>query len=163
MNIFHLSECPEQAARWLADRHCVKMILESAQMLCTAFQLQNTDAPYRATHKNHPSAVWVRNSFDNFNWLVEHALVMADEYTARYGKRHKSLDIIEWCQDNVSKLSFDRFDLTKFAIAIADDCFCRTLPEFDESDPVNCYRLYYIHDKKHLHQWKRNRPEWINT
>jgi len=36
MNIFILDEDLEQCAKAHVDKHCVKMILESAQMLCTA-------------------------------------------------------------------------------------------------------------------------------
>jgi hypothetical protein len=38
MNIFALSECPEQSALWLDDIRKNKMILESAQMLSTAIR-----------------------------------------------------------------------------------------------------------------------------
>ena len=37
MNIFILNEDPEIAAQELCDKHVVKMILETAQMLCSAF------------------------------------------------------------------------------------------------------------------------------
>ena len=39
MNIFYLNESPEIAAVEHNDKHCVKMILESAQMLCTAHRV----------------------------------------------------------------------------------------------------------------------------
>ena len=35
MNIFVLSECPIEAAQMQCDKHVVKMIVETAQMLCT--------------------------------------------------------------------------------------------------------------------------------
>lgn len=35
MNIFVLSEGPVEAARMQCDKHVVKMIVETAQMLCT--------------------------------------------------------------------------------------------------------------------------------
>jgi hypothetical protein len=161
MNIFTTSPCPDQSARWLVNSHCVKMGLELVQCLCTAYHEQGVEAPYRPSHKNHPSSLWIRSSYDNFQWSVAHGHAIFDEYTARYGKIHKSQAVLDWCEDNVSKLVFDSFNLTPFAIAISEDSICRTLPEFDESDPIMAYRLYYQHDKKHLHVWKRNRPEWI--
>jgi hypothetical protein len=94
-------------------------------------------------------------------WLVEHAYTIADEYTARYGKRHKSEDVLDWCEDNMWRLGFDSQELQPFAIAISEDSICRTLPEFDKNKPTIAYRLYYKHDKKHLHSWKRNRPYWL--
>jgi hypothetical protein len=162
MNIFCLSDCPYQSAKWLVDKHVVKQILESCQLLCTAFHLQGVDAPYRSTHKNHPSSIWTRTSKENTQWLIEHSHGISDEYTARYGKTHKSKSVLEWCCDNFKKLTFDSHDLTPFAIAISSDSICRTLPEFNENDPINAYRLYYKHDKKHIHTWKRNKPDWID-
>jgi hypothetical protein len=137
------------------------MLLESTQMLCTAYHEQGIKAPYKSSHVKHPSSIWTRTSYDNFQWLIEHAYGISDEYTARYGKKHNSLEVLVWCDDNISKLSFDCYDLTKFAIAISEDCECRKLTDWDENDPVQCYRQYIQHDKKHLHQWKRNRPDWI--
>jgi hypothetical protein len=81
MNIFFLSEDPYEAARMQVDKHVVKMILESAQLLSTAHRILDGDDQgvlpdfetrlfYRATHKNHPSAKWIRESVENYNWLV---------------------------------------------------------------------------------------------
>ena len=46
------------------------MILETAQLLCTAHHELGTsiEIPYKATHKNHPSAIWVRDSAENYMW-----------------------------------------------------------------------------------------------
>jgi len=161
MNIFFTSSEPFQAAQWLCDRHIVKMLLESTQLLCTAFHEQGITAPYKPSHRNHPSSIWTRASYDNFQWLIAHAHGISEEYTARYGKTHKSKAVLDWCEDNAYKLGFDTIDLTKFAIAIAENMLCRKHPDFTESDPVNAYRLYYKLDKQHLHAWKRNRPDWL--
>lgn len=161
MNLFSTSECPDQSARWLVDRHVSKMGLEATQCLCTAYHEQDIEAPYRPSHKNHPTSIWIRASYDNFQWAIAHGHAIFDEYTARYGKIHKSQAVLDWCEENVSKLGFDSFDLTSFAIAISEDSVCRTLPEFDESDPTTCYKLYVKFDKKHLHAWRRNKPNWV--
>jgi hypothetical protein len=39
MNIFYLDKDPIKAAEYSCDKHVVKMILESAQMLCTAHRV----------------------------------------------------------------------------------------------------------------------------
>ena len=39
MNIFILHEYPVEAAQLQCDKHVVKMIVESAQMLCTAHRM----------------------------------------------------------------------------------------------------------------------------
>ena len=43
MNIFYLDKDPVKAAQYSCDKHVVKMILESAQMLCTAHKVQDRD------------------------------------------------------------------------------------------------------------------------
>lgn len=92
MNIFYLSHDPAEAARVQYNKHVVKMILESAQLLCTAHrELGNDDVPYKSTHKNHPSAVWARSNDLAYIWLYEHMIALGKEYTRRYGKTHLTI------------------------------------------------------------------------
>ena len=94
MNIFYLHKDPAKAASFFYNRHVVKMILESAQLLCTAHVMLDGDdanVPYKVTHKNHPSAVWARESADNYSWLYFHMLALGEEYTRRYGKKHLTI------------------------------------------------------------------------
>ena len=93
MNIFYLSHDPVQAAKYQYNKHVVKMILETAQLLCTAHHElgTNIDIPYKATHKNHPSAIWVRSSAEAYMWAYEHMLALGKEYTKRYGKEHLTI------------------------------------------------------------------------
>lgn len=46
MNIFVLDTCPVVAAQYLNDKHVVKMVLESAQILCTVHHEFGLDAPF---------------------------------------------------------------------------------------------------------------------
>ena len=113
MNIFYLSEDPIEAAQLQYNKHVVKMPLESAQMLCTAHrEYGNENVPYKATHRNHPSAVWARSSLLAYDWLYRHMMALGREYTARYGKTHLAITkcsealsfpptgipCVEWCQ-----------------------------------------------------------------
>ena len=92
MNLFYLSRDPVEAARLQCDKHVVKMILETAQMLSTAhLELDGQQVAYKATHKNHPSTVWVRGSLQHYAWAVCHLAALGDEYTRRYGKVHKTI------------------------------------------------------------------------
>ena len=98
MNIFYLHKDPVKAAKYQYNKHVVKMILESAQMLCTAHHHYaelndyNTDyIPYKKAHYNHPSTVWVRQNSRNYYWLYHHMLALGDEYKKRYGKKHLSI------------------------------------------------------------------------
>jgi hypothetical protein len=94
MNIFYLHKDPTKAANAQYNKHVVKMILESAQLLCTAHIIldgDNASVPYKSTHKNHPSAIWTRESSENYKWLYKHMLALGDEYTRRYGKKHLTI------------------------------------------------------------------------
>jgi len=39
MNIFALSDCPKRSAEMMCDKHVVKMIIETAQLLSTAHRM----------------------------------------------------------------------------------------------------------------------------
>ena len=91
MNIFYLDECPVKAAQVQYNKHVVKMILESAQMLCAAHHVygsteQKENVPYKLAHKNHPSTIWARENALHYNWLYNHMKALGNEYTKRYGK-----------------------------------------------------------------------------
>ena len=92
MNIFFIDPCPIKAAQMQCDKHVVKMVLESAQMLCAAHHVVEGGAPvpYRLAHKNHPSTVWVRSNTKHYYWLYRHFHGLSEEYTKRYGKVHMS-------------------------------------------------------------------------
>lgn len=92
MNIFYLDSSPVQSARLMYNKHVVKMILESAQLLCTAHrELGNDNVPYKSTHKNHPSAVWTRSSVSHYYWVYEHMMALGLEYQRRYGREHLTI------------------------------------------------------------------------
>lgn len=154
MNIFVLDQRPSKAAKWHCDRHVVKMILETAQLLCSVYSHQGIETKYKPTHKNHPCAIWARQSRPNFDWLCRLGLELCAEYTERFNKIHKSEDVIVWCINHASQLDFP-FDLrTAFALAMPDEYKI-------SNDPVECYREYYRKGKTHLHQWKQNKPDWL--
>lgn len=154
MNIFFVDEDPKVAARCLVDRHVVKMVLESCQLLCTTFHLQGIDAPYKPTHKNHPCAIWCRESKENFDWLLEHSYELLVEYTRRYDKIHKSHIVYRWVIENKIRLKFDKELFTRPALAMPDI--------YKRPNPVDAYREYYRVGKASLHSWKMNKPDWIH-
>lgn len=117
MNIFVLDEWPHLAAKDHCDKHVVKMFLESAQMLSTACRLSGLDVGYKATHKNHPCSVWVRQSLQNWCWLRELAYCLNEEYKARYNKpHHKSWLVIE----SLPEPDLPDIGLTPFAQAMPE-------------------------------------------
>ena len=99
MNIFYLHRDPYKAAEYQYNKHVVKMILESAQMLCTAHHhyAEQSEAdvgyiPYKKAHYNHPSTKWVRESDEHYMWLFDHMVALGEEYTKRYGKTHLTIN-----------------------------------------------------------------------
>jgi len=121
MNIFILDNNPQLCAQYHNNKHVVKMILESAQLLCGAHWVTGSEAPYRLSHKNHPCSIWVRECLENYMWLCDLGMELCREYTYRYGKRHKTQDIIEWCINtppNIEKLG----NLTPFKLAMPNEC-----------------------------------------
>lgn len=160
MNIFVVDEDPKVAARSLCDKHVVKMILESAQLMSTAHRVLNATAPYidslyRASHVNHPSSIWARSGLDNYNWLYDHFQEMCLEYTRRYGKVHatdaKMSKLLKQAPENIPK------GMTPFAQAMP-------VEYKNPEDAVQAYRLYYIKDKAKIATWKikEHQPEWFN-
>lgn len=90
MNIFYLDNDPWRCAVRHCDKHVVKMILETAQLLSTAHHELGSTAPYKSTHRNHPSAVWVRSGRKQYNWAYSLLDALSEEYTLRYAKVHKT-------------------------------------------------------------------------
>lgn len=98
MNIFATSPDPVESGRYLDSARQVKMILESCQMLTTALAIATSPARafdmvgMRSTHANHPCNVWARASRDNWIWLWDHTVSMADDHQRRTGNpRHASV------------------------------------------------------------------------
>lgn len=176
MNIFFLDENPEYAAKYHNDKHVVKMILESAQLLSTAHRFldgelyyeksinnrnlkrwklndQRENVLYKATHFNHPCSIWVRESFANYHWLYSLFLFLSEEYTYRFNKQHLSFLKLK---DSLYNAPFNitKKEMTKVVLAMPE--------EYKKHDAVKAYREYYKIDKKHLLQYtNREHPYWL--
>jgi len=140
MNIFYLHSDPKVAASYFYDKHKVKMILECAQMLCTAhIALGNEDVPYKKSHLNHPSSVWVRANNENYQWLYNHMLALGEEYTKRYKRTHltitKCKDILAVAPLNIPIGSFN------------EPPQCMPDEYKVDNDSVSAYWNYYEQDK----------------
>lgn len=153
MNIFVLDLDTKKCAKYHVDKHVVKMVLEVSQLLCGVHWVLGGEAPYKLSHKNHPCAIWSRECIENYIWLCDLGFELCAEYTYRYGKRHKSQDIIEWCFMNQPNLR-DNGDITEFALAMPDECKVGSV--------VDSYREYYMTEKRSMGVWKnREIPEWF--
>lgn len=152
MNIFFLDRDINKCAQYHCDKHVVKMILETAQLLCSAHWVGGQEAPYRKTHVNHPCSIWVRESLQNYLWLVKLGFTLCEEYTKRYGKIHKSQEVMNWCSKHLPNLPNNGF---------TEPPQCMPL-QYKNEDPVQAYRNYYIGDKKSFAKWKNSEvPEWF--
>jgi hypothetical protein len=139
----------------LCDKHIVKMVLETAQMLCTALTVRGQpDQPYKPTHKNHPCTLWTGETRANFDWLVSHGYALGFEYMTRYpDKYHKSLNVIMDC--GAYKAWIPDGPLTEQPQCMPD--------EFRGPDIVQAYRLYYVSklDKMKMTWTNREPPYWL--
>jgi hypothetical protein len=179
MNVFYIDRDPKLCAQWAVDRHCVKMILEAAQLLSTAHRvLDGVEGVghtqtgrrkkvwllpdvrdytlYNATHVNHPSAVWARDCDSNYQWLWKYLYWHCKEYTARYGKKHKveTSNLLTTLSQPPHNIPVSHF----FQPPSAMDA-----KYIISEDAVTNYRNYYKVGKAHLHAWKSpaKPPQWI--
>jgi len=161
MNIFFLDWCPVKAAQYQCDKHVVKMVLESAQLLSTVYHVvQPPSCPirnqvYKATHVNHPCSKWARESGANFDWLARHGIALCEEYTFRYGKIHKC--------ENLIRLMY--FMQPGFDIILNEEISspAQAMPlQYKRYNPVEAYRAYYIGEKAKFAKWVKGReaPDW---
>ena len=151
MNIFILDSNPVLSVIYHTDKHIVKMPIESTQILCTVLHhtQQAPDWAYKPTHKTHPCVKWASESLDNWIWLQNYTLLLGKEYTFRYNKYHKSIEIAQYLPTpNLPSLG-----LTPFAKCVPE--------EFKGLPVIEAYRQYFIKYKNHIkHYTRRPIPEW---
>lgn len=158
MNIFHLDEDPIESARFHCDRHVCKMIVETAQMLCTSHRLLDPQWAeemnmMKAGFVNHPMTIWVRTSVANYHWTFNLFQGLLDEYEFRYGKIHK-------CQEHelalLSPPKIPEMGLTEVPLCMPDHCK-------NVLSHVRSYREYYRKEKRGFAKWtRREEPYWFN-
>lgn len=165
MNIFWLDYDIRTCAAQHCDKHVVKMIVEMAQITCTALHINGIDRkylPYRPCFAHHPSTQWAAASYENFQHTLHLALALCDEYTHRYGKNHKTRQVLVTCSLLASDVAWPSVALTTFARAIKKDLFPDLLDLDKFPCPVDAYREYYMRDKQHIAKWtSRPVPHWF--
>ena len=181
MNIFVLDKDPVIAAQLQCDKHVVKMIVESAQMLSTAHRMldgtvqiapsksgkrmvkhyrlfDNLDLDetlYKAVHYKHPCTVWTMESDLNYDWHWVHFKALCDEYTYRYGKVHSSERLLQPLR--VRPKNIPKGKLTPFKLAM------KANPECMLENAVLSYRAFYQtkQDRFKMVWTKRSKPGWF--
>ena len=159
MNIFYLDRSPMVAAEMHCNKHVVKMVLETAQMLSTAHRVIDGDeyadrmGLYKMAHKNHPSTIWTRTSTENYMWLNRLFGALCREYTYRYEKHHASERLL-------GPLALVPNGMTYSGFTDPPQC----MPDYCKGeDTVLAYQNYYILEKSRFAKWKkRPTPEWFN-
>ena len=154
MNIFFLDEDPWLAARYHHDKHVLKMIVETAQLLSGVHHRQclGLSWMYKPTHMSHPCALWACESLENYRWLSDLGLALCAEYTHRYGRVHKTLDVLKGLAIKAPHW-LPRGPRTEVPQA---------MPEiYRQADPIAAYRNYYIGEKIKQAGYKgREQPAW---
>lgn len=159
MNIFAIDENPIISARSLVDKHVVKMILETTQIISTIANSRSYQAPYRSTHVKHPCTLWAGSHAGNMRWLFEHGFELCREYSHRYNKVHASEKhlVSLW---NDLEIWWPEVKLTPWS---DHTTFPQAMPEeFRGSCPITAYRTYYRVAKAHIAKWKdaARKPDW---
>jgi hypothetical protein len=188
VNTFVLSYDPREAARFHCNKHVVKMILESAQMLCTSHWLhllysedkslndfkrvrdaqawlyENTpkdlQPPWKLTHARHPCTLWTASNVANYSWQLNLCKALLHEYKLRYNKVHKTSYEAKWLSKNLP-LGIKEGYLENFPVCMKDDF--KVYREDGTIDVVASYKQYYIKDKVRFAKWepKTKTPQWF--
>ncbi|MFO8184519.1 MAG: hypothetical protein R6U39_10130 [Candidatus Aegiribacteria sp.] len=153
MNIFILDTDTMNCARYHSDRHVVKMVLESTQMLCTVLHQNGIAAPYRPTHPHHPCTLWAGRSLSNWIWLRDLALALNDEYRFRYGRERDHASAVVAAA--LPAPPIQDLGLTEFVQAMPEEY---RVP----GDAVAAYRKFYVKEKSGFASWTgRPVPHWF--
>ena len=168
MNIFYLDSNPVKSAELHCDKHVVKMIIEYAQLMSTAHRVLDGDlyedrtannhrikrwrlsdsnmenVVYKASHINHPSAIWTRASDSNYQFVYDMFVALCNEYTHRYGRVHlteeKLKDLLQHLPNNIASADF-----VEPPQAMPDDV--------KTTNAVDAYQNYYRVYKKDFAKW----------
>jgi len=163
MNLFFLDLDPKKCAEYHCDKHVVKMILEITQMLYTAHHLLDNlpinlplDHYKKISNHNHPMAIWIRNSNENYIYSSRIAKELSLEYTFRYNKVHSCDKHVNWLMNNLPK---------NILIGVrTNPPLCMPDDSKDLSgDFIKSYRKYYLLHKRYFAKWKlRSIPPWFS-
>ena len=156
MNIFHLDKNPKICAEYHCDKHVVKMILETAQMLSTAYRKKfgDNDDLYKTAYPKHPMTIWVGDSGDNFFWSVQLLDQLLYQYTVRYKKVHKTIKISNLLHSKHKLWHTWKTKFTRPPLCMPD--------EYKSDDYIQSYRNYYIGDKKRFARYTSvDTPEFM--
>ena len=139
VNIFFLDRDPGTAARLHSDQHVVKMVLETAQILCAVLFRHGIAAPYKPTHARHPCVLWTGDSLSHWRWVRRLGLELGAEYTYRRDRVHASAAVIAALPESPAIPDLGWRDPPQ------------AMPDaYRGADAVAAYRAYYAAEKSHF-------------
>jgi len=148
MNIFYLHSVPIVAARLHCDKHVVKMVLETAQILAAVHHIHGNgdNVTYKATHINHPCVKWAAASPANYTWLQRLGYELCKEYSFRYDRTHK-------CEQYIT----GELEIAPEALLNQPNIWIeppKCMPDEYKRDTVeDSYRAYYAGAKASIAKW----------
>jgi len=180
MNLFYLSEDPEECAEFHCNKHVPKMVVETAQLLCNVHHRQGelpplaeakgagdgdaalpdpSTIPYKYSRSGHAKLgpmVWLFESLSNYRWAVAMGLALSGVYTRRFGqKTHKTQRVLEWLRAN-EPLRLRDVGFTRPRLAMPEEY------KHPSGDPIASYRKYYVYDKHRFAEWPEGlEPAWF--
>jgi hypothetical protein len=97
---------------------------------------------------------WAAASRDNYAWLIGLGNGLATEYYRRYGKVHKSADVIRGCVGYYTMIPAG--GRTPFELCMPEEYKVA-------GDAVASYRNYYLGAKMGFARWKNadETPDWV--
>lgn len=138
------------------------MTLETCQLLCFVWHVLDPehkyfDPPYKLSksHKNHPCAIWARESESHYVWLCKLGLALCKEYTRRYDREHKCESYIKLLDSNIPPGMQNHWVDPPQAMP----------DEYKHKSSIIAYRRYYKFGKKtDMHKWKNSQvPFFMKT
>ena len=177
MNIFYLHRNPKECAEYHCDKHAVKMIIEYAQLMSTAHRIldgieyidkssgrrikrwklddDREEIVYRASHINHPSAIWVRQNNLHYDWLYNMWTELLNEYSRRYQKIHKTGNLTKALSITPKNIP-NNLPWQDPPPAMPEECKVK-------GNSIESYRNYYVMKKYTFARWNYTQvPDWYS-
>ena len=192
MNIFYLDPDPKICAEQHISKHTCKMVIEYAQLMSTAHRVLDgteytdltangrrikrwrMDDPfmestlYKASHINHPSAIWCRENKQNYLYLHRLWHHLLQEYTYRYGRKHECEKLGAALYLRPENIKDGEFFAPTPAMPPELKIIAENPVPGRKYDSLKSYHNYYIKDKIRFASWKgkvnsRSIPDWFQT
>jgi hypothetical protein len=192
MNIFYLDPDPKICAEQHISKHTCKMVIEYAQLMSTAHRVLDgteytdltangrrikrwrMDDPfmestlYKASHINHPSAIWCRENKQNYLYLHRLWHYLLQEYTYRYGRKHECEKLGAALYLRPENIKDGEFFAPTPAMPPELKIIAENPVPGRKYDSLKSYHNYYNVSKRSFATWKgkvnsRPTPEWYNV